>query len=763
MTKSSFYLLLGFLLLSIQISAQVSKRNKEAQANLERGHLKTAIELYQSVLAIEPDNRTANLNLGLIYSELLDNFVMAQPYLEKTIQLPARDTAYDVIFALGKCYQFNGDYDRAISFYNRLNGVRDLDEERNFQRDIEKLKLDCEYAQLHANDTIDKNIYFANAGKYINSDMPEYVPVLTSKSELIFTSKRQDNPKEELNYIDGKYYESMYIAKIEPNGFSNFRRYSLPDNLINSKMYNHHYAVVSLSQDQKKLFTFKDNKLYEINIDERNFADPVKLKLKKFDHYQNHAYLTKDGNTLFFTSDSEEGLGGTDIYQTTKNDKGEWGVPVNLGPPINTPFNEDAPFLDSDGTFYFASEGHPGFGNYDLFKSRFEDGKWTQPQNLGKPINTSAHDIFLVMDTTHSVGYFSSGRKGGFGDMDIYKIVYLDKFPRDCMPFDEKALLVTISDKDTSNYRCRIDLKIAPNYWPIETNWTVNGAAINTNDLPFDYDFKTPGTFPVNAKIMVGCDTCLNPVVACLNLEVTIDKNGQPQHLTPVTTGTNTPLTAAGSSTSPNENVAANTPLPARQNEAEILQSDKSESITSLIGADSKNAIDTARSTQTIAAQQASSTSQTPREPTVTPKKQRQFQIHFEPIGAEELAQLGIGNENILFDLSASTLLNTDIDILSSQLKVLQKFDNISIKLTGYADARGSAQFNRQLSLQRAKAVRQFLIANGLPANRIVETKGAGASNFVNECLPGIDCSEEKHKENRRVEINFVKLKSHDN
>lgn len=757
MTRRSFYLLLGIFMLSTQVFAQVSKLSKEAQINLENGHLKTAIDLYKSILALEPENRNANLNLGLIYSELLDNFVLAQPYLEKTMQLPAKDTAYDVIFALGKCYQFNGEFDRAMSFYNRLGGVQDLDEERNFQRDIEKLKLDCEYAQVHAGDTVNRNIYFANAGKAVNTDMPEYVPVLTSKDELIFTSKRQDDPKEELNYIDGKYYESMYIAKIESNGFSGLRRYTLPDKLINSKMYNHHFAVVSLSQDQKKLFTFKDNKLYEISLEERSFNEPTKLKIKKFDHYQNHAFLTKDEKTLFFTSDFEGGLGGTDIYQTTKDEKGEWTTPINLGAPINTPFNEDAPFLDSDSTFYFASEGHPGFGNYDIFKSRLEDGKWLTPTNLGKPVNTTAHDIFLVMDSTHSVGYFSSGRKGGFGDMDIYKIVYLDKFPRNCMPYDTKAVYVSASDTNYNDFKNTVQLNLAANYQVLELAWKLNGTAVTSTALAQAFDYGSFGKFPVELKVMLGCDTCLNPVVACINFENNVEKTAPTLPIVPLPTTSVEPI----ASLKPNEKInnLNTTSITAAQNE------------TISTATSNQNQVPVTNTTVTLAQQQDNGKTQVPiaavtqtiavaavdAQNTEKDKTSKTQKIKFTPLSNEELSNLGIGNEKILFDLSKAALLNTDIDILRNQLQALVPHPDLYIRIVGYADARGSAGFNKTLSLNRAAAVRKFLTANGLPSARIMEVVGAGATNFVNECSVGVECADEKHKENRRVELEIVR------
>src|SRR5690606_16551144 len=135
------------------------------------------------------------------------------------------DSSYDLIFALGKCFQHNGDYLKALGYFNRLEGVQDLEQEKDFQKEVNKRKQDCIYARERENAPVDENIYLVNAGKNINTEMPEYVPVITNRNELIFTSKRQDEKKEELNYMDGKYFESMYIAKIETNRFKDLRRY----------------------------------------------------------------------------------------------------------------------------------------------------------------------------------------------------------------------------------------------------------------------------------------------------------------------------------------------------------------------------------------------------------------------------------------------------------------------------------------------------------------------------------------------------------
>lgn len=736
MTKYRRFTFFLFTFFFLSTSAQVNKLLRKAQNYTDKGELQSAINNYFKVLGKEPDNRKANLGLGMIYCEYLDNFTSAQPFLEKAILLPVKDTAYDLIFALAKCYHFNGDFDRALSFIDRLKGVQDLEGESNFEKEIAKRRADCQYAKNHQSDSIDKNIYFVNAGKTINTEFPEYVPVLLGKNEILFTSKRQDDPKEELNYLDGKYYESMYIATIGPNNYSNLRRYALPDKLVNSKMYNHHFSVVSLSQDGKKLFTFKDSRLYEISIDDRSLNAPAELKIKQFNHYENHAFLTEDGNTLYFTSDVEGGLGGTDIYKSIKDSSGNWANPVNLGAPINTPFNEDAPFLSSDGTLYFASEGLPGFGNYDIYKSNFVNGSWTEPYNLGQPINTTAHDIFLVTDSINAVGYFSSGRKAGYGDMDIYKIIYLDKFPKDCQPYDARALYVSAEDSDTSDFKNKVILNLASNYQLLSINWTINGVAIEDQNLTQEFDYHSTGTFPVHVKVMAGCDTCLTPLIACIDFENKIEKTA------PAVILANSEGTLQTHST---EQIARD------QKENEEIKTVPSNSVTAR-----EDASATTQNEQI-------NSSESKKDKILTEKSgalaaQSPAKALPQALSAEEMRTLGFSGQQILFDLNKSDLLNTDILVLRDDLGVLLSQKDIFVTISGYADARGPAQLNKDLSLKRAQSVKKFLVAAGLPLSRILQIKGEGATNFVNECSIGVECSEEKHMENRRVEITFVRI-----
>ncbi len=141
--------------------------------------------------------------------------------------------------------------------------------------------------------------------------------------------------------------------------------------------------------------------------------------------FEPFVFITDDHRTMFVVSEIGTGFGGRDIYITKKNADGSWRQHESLGRTINTKFDEDAPFLTPDGnTLYFASNGHNSMGDYDIFKSVLqEDGSWGVPENLGPPINTPGHDRYFVTTDDGAIGYYASDRDGGYGETDIYRII----------------------------------------------------------------------------------------------------------------------------------------------------------------------------------------------------------------------------------------------------------------------------------------------------------------------------------------------------
>jgi outer membrane protein OmpA-like peptidoglycan-associated protein len=313
----------------------------------------------------------------------------------------------------------------AIETYNSYKNFLKSDQ-KELIRDVDRQIEMCYNAKkLEANPL---KIKIDNLGDSINSKYPEYSPVVSIDEKTIIYTSRRPGSTGGLKDTDGKYYEDIYTASYDAvaNNYFNVRNMG---NKINTAG---HEASVSLSSDGKQLFLYRDDK-GDGNIYTSKFVDgewskpekmpePINTKAK-----ETHACLSPDGNTLYFTSDRKGGLGGMDIYSSEKKANGSWSLPVNLGKSVNSIFDEDAPFMHSDGvTLYYSSQGHESMGGFDIFTSTLaENGLWSSSDNIGSPINTTDDDLFYFPSADQKHAYYSSATLSGMGDQDIYKITIL--------------------------------------------------------------------------------------------------------------------------------------------------------------------------------------------------------------------------------------------------------------------------------------------------------------------------------------------------
>ncbi|MCD6366434.1 MAG: PD40 domain-containing protein [Bacteroidales bacterium] len=280
----------------------------------------------------------------------------------------------------------------------------------------------AKYAMKAIGDSIE--IAITNLGKNINSKYNDYAPTLSADEKtLIFTSRREGNKG--VRTDEGDFFEDIYIAKNE-NG-----KWMPAQNIgkaINTEM---HEASVSLSPQGDRLFIYKDEggigNIYESLFRNNEWTRPVKVSGVNSSSNETHASISADGSTLYFVSDRPGGMGGADIYYCMLLPNGEWSLPQNIGLPINTPYNEDAVIIHPDGnTLYFSSQGHQTIGGYDLFYSNLnDDEKWSQPINFGYPINTPDDERFFIITPDNKRAYFSAIRGDSFGGMDIYMMDFL--------------------------------------------------------------------------------------------------------------------------------------------------------------------------------------------------------------------------------------------------------------------------------------------------------------------------------------------------
>lgn len=272
------------------------------------------------------------------------------------------------------------------------------------------------------------DVVISNLGPTINTSAKEYVPVITPDNKNLYFTSRRSNSTARLLDPNGEYFEDVYFSTRDSGAWSVAKNIGQP---INSET---HDATVSISSDGKTMIIYRTNRnltggdLYITSLKGNVWSKPEKLSSRINSEFQEaSAALSPDKQTLYFSSNRPGGLGGKDLYRVKRLPNGEWSLPRNLGPTINTIYDEDAPFIDTDGaTMYFASKGHTTIGGYDLFRSYCREGEvWSTPENLGYPTNTVDDDIYLAVDKGGKRGYFSSERPGGFGAQDLYSIDFV--------------------------------------------------------------------------------------------------------------------------------------------------------------------------------------------------------------------------------------------------------------------------------------------------------------------------------------------------
>ncbi len=522
--KPSYYLAALFVLILILNSCSMARiYSRLAEFKIDKGNYSAAEGYFLKAVNKDSLHYKANLGLGIMYTEWMSRYEEAEPYLQRALRVNQKDTAYDVIYALGKIYQYEGQYQKALAFYNRMKGVVDFEKESNLQNELQKRKDDCNYALEHSKDPELTDIIVTNAGPMVNSSMPEYVPLLRG-NELYFTSKRKDDKQEKVSYHDGRYQEAIYISQLSSNRYT-------PVRIIHTKTgglsgYNNGESVVSVSQDGQELLTFRKGHIYEMTFNQQSAKSSYQeLIIMKEGKKMNlsHAYITKDHKTIYFSSDMAGGVGGCDLYFTERKSDGTWGEAKNLGPDVNTAWDEDAPFLSADGkTLYFSSNGHEGFGGYDIYKTYANVKGWAEPQNMGRPYNSPAHDIFFVLDSTGRSGFFASGRFGGHGDMDIYR--FNDLKSTKLVAMNVPGALINHTAKGDM---VSINAVLPLGYTPIYYTWNVDGKFLDNRASSIVLSLNPNMRHLITTTIVATNDSCVDP------LSIQIEKKLLPNEYTP--------------------------------------------------------------------------------------------------------------------------------------------------------------------------------------------------------------------------------------
>jgi outer membrane protein OmpA-like peptidoglycan-associated protein/tetratricopeptide (TPR) repeat protein len=420
------------------------------------------IGLMKDVIAIEPDYVDAYYVLGLIYiKESRMNLKTAKENFLKVISICP---SYDVYayYHLARIAYGAQDYRSAYDYIVL------------FLEDVDKIKSDEDYDEAIRIKDFSK--FYADMLSHpvpfeprpvpgISTEYDEYLAIISPDNEMaLFTRKiKTEGRKDDITSQSGLKEKFMYSLRkdgefgrgqLMPYPFNKFDNEGGATVTINNKLL--YYTLCKYTSDRRY---YNCDICYSENIN-GTWTNIVSIgaNVNTENTWESQPSVTSDGKTLYFVSDRAGGYGGYDIYKTTKSKRGEWGLPENVGDVINTSGNEKTPFIHTDSqTLYFSSDGLMGLGGYDIFYSRLnEKGNWSDPKNIGYPINSFDDDVGFFVSTDGHYGYFASNKFEGFGGWDLYSFdLYEEARP-------EKVLLVRgkITDMEKKGYQdAKVEIK----------------------------------------------------------------------------------------------------------------------------------------------------------------------------------------------------------------------------------------------------------------------------------------------------------------
>jgi outer membrane protein OmpA-like peptidoglycan-associated protein len=526
---------------------------------------------------------------------------------------------------------------------------------------------------------------------------------------------------------------------------------------INSK---YHEGPIAFFKDGKRAIFTRNNmkgntpkksddgviklKLYSADAKGTGWSNIAELPFNSDQYSTGHPSLSADEKLLFFVSDMPGGFGGTDIY-VSKWEGSSWGAPINLGDKVNTVGNEMFPFVDEVGNLYFSSDGHPGLGDLDIFFIRLDEtaakGKAT---NLGVPVNSSKDDFGMITDAERKSGYFSSNRKEGGDDDDIYK------FERECELIEGCELLIAVYDADTKMPLDHAKVVYKDQDGASKVLETDAEGIIKLSGIKegFDYRFEASREgYEINI-VPFYIEECEDEVS---RLEIPLNKPNKdttnlggpgknPNAVTCIVRGkvlmlsTKAPMEGVevlvknecdGSTISVLSDKDGNFSFEGVEGCSYVLQGRKAPFGSKSVSVAKFQCVDAGKITPVI--------------------------YMFREGDVVEI-------ENIYFDYGKHFIRRDAREGLDKLVDIMREYPEMKVELWSHTDSRSSKEFNQRLSDNRAKSTAEYLFKRGISRSRIVEYKGFGENQLVNGCADGVKCSEADHQLNRRTEIKVLQL-----
>ena len=380
-----------------------------------------ALSLYDSLYKKHYDNLYLTYLLGTVQSYDPYYYETSEKLIKAAKTLKDKLPDYD--FYLGRAFENNDKYEEALAQYEIYlkNPIPDT---------LKTLVLHQMQICRNSAEQIKRGTIatITNLGIPLNSVGAEYSPALPGNEKFIVFTYRGHKSKGGKQILPGKpdekgtYFEDVFISYKNEKGEWDKPK---PIDAINTVG---HDAVMCISHDGQKLYIFRNvglgnGDIFVSILKGTEWIAPEKLKGVNSNYWEGSICFTPDEKYLYFSSERPNGVGGRDIWIAQRMPDGNYGDVNNLSLAINTPYDEDAPFITADGkTLFFSSTGHKSTGGYDIFRSDFKSGKWSEPFNIGQPVNTNQDDKYYWVSADGERGYYSSERKGGQGAQDIFLV-----------------------------------------------------------------------------------------------------------------------------------------------------------------------------------------------------------------------------------------------------------------------------------------------------------------------------------------------------
>ncbi|GAB3955559.1 hypothetical protein GCM10028805_43410 [Spirosoma harenae] len=470
-------------------------------------------------------------------------------------------------------------------------------------------------------------------------------------------------------------------------------------------------------------------KLYTATQTNGVWSKAEELPFNSNEYSTGHPSLSKDGQLLYFASDQPGGFGGTDIY-VTKWVSGKWSTPVNLGKEVNTKGNELFPFVDEKGNIYFSSDGRPGLGDLDIFYAQLTpDGQQgLLSRNLGEPINSSKDDFGIVTDGDRMTGYFSSNRKRGGADDDLYR------FTREGSLYPCRELTVSIIDAESKAplANTSISMDNSANNAPKQLKTDADGLLRVCLNVDSDFKFLASREGYVENKVGFSTKDLSDDQPSRLEIPLLLLKS---KEVAPAMTTIRGRIT-----TQTDKKPIAGVKVILKNgcdttSQQAITGADGSYEFTVKVGCD--------YSIEAMKDEMGTTGSR----------------ITKEGIGSADLTMFKKGDiikiDNIYYDRNKAAIRADAAVELDKVAELMKKYPTMTIEMRSHTDSRSSAKFNYVLSSNRAKTAVKYLRTKGIAPKRMV-ARGYGESQLLNKCKDGVKCPEEDHQQNRRTEIKIL-------